>query len=106
MVRCFFFSGDSGAIVFFTTPSLSQKTEVFPSNGIPIIQSLYRRPPIISTAVHSATKSEPNVKDSMKKQSEAGDRQKKLLRTLPLIPDKIVTDRVAKESGSEWKSDS
>jgi hypothetical protein len=42
----------------------------------------------------------------MKKQSEAGDRQKKLLRTLPLIPDKIVTDRVAKESGSEWKSDS
>jgi hypothetical protein len=60
----FFFRGDSGAVVFFTTPSLSQKAAVDSSKGMPIILSLYRRPSIMSTAIRNATNSEPNVDDS------------------------------------------
>jgi hypothetical protein len=40
------------------------ENEVDPSNGIPIILSMYRRPSIMSTAIRNATKSETNVEDS------------------------------------------
>jgi hypothetical protein len=39
----------------------------------------------------------------MKKKSEAGDRLKKLLRTLLTIPEVIVTDGAGKEIGGDWK---
>jgi hypothetical protein len=39
----------------------------------------------------------------MKKKSEAGDRLEKLLRTLQMIPETIVTDGAAEETGGDWK---
>jgi hypothetical protein len=39
----------------------------------------------------------------MKKKSEAGDRLKKLLRTLQMIPEAIVTDGAGEEIGGDWK---
>jgi hypothetical protein len=60
---CFFLSEDSGAVVFLTTPSLSQKTLVGPSKGTPIIRSLLRSPSIMSIAVRKALYSDPKVED-------------------------------------------
>jgi transposase len=39
----------------------------------------------------------------MKKKLEAGDRLKKLLRTLQTIPEAIVTDGAGEETGGDWK---
>jgi hypothetical protein len=39
----------------------------------------------------------------MKKKSEAGDRLEKLLRTLQMIPEAIVTDGAGEEIGGDWK---
>jgi transposase len=39
----------------------------------------------------------------MKKKSEAGDRLEKLLRTLQTIPETIMTDGAAEETGGDWK---
>ena len=48
-------------VALFTTPLLSQKPFVAPSNGIPIILSLYRSASFISHPTRSATNSEPKV---------------------------------------------
>jgi hypothetical protein len=39
----------------------------------------------------------------MKKKSEAGDRLEKLLRTLQMIPEAIVTDGAGEETRGDWK---
>jgi hypothetical protein len=39
----------------------------------------------------------------MKKKSQAGDHLEKLLRTLQTIPEMIVTDGAAEETGWDWK---
>jgi CRISPR/Cas system CMR-associated protein Cmr5 small subunit len=39
----------------------------------------------------------------MKKKSQAGDHLEKLLRTLQTIPETIVTDGAAEETGGDWK---
>jgi hypothetical protein len=48
-------------VAFMTTESLSTKTFARPSRGTPSIHNLYRRPLIISVAIHSATNSELKV---------------------------------------------
>ncbi len=58
---CFFLRVNAGCIAFITTDELSQNVLTGPSNGTPIICSLYRKPSRISTAMHSAVNSEPNV---------------------------------------------
>jgi len=60
MELLFFFSTDSGILVFFTTDMLSAITLAGPSRGTPIILSLYLSPSVISsTAVFIAINSEP-----------------------------------------------
>lgn len=55
----FFFKVDSGRLVFLITDILSAFTMVGPSNGTPIIRSLYLKPSANSTPTFIAVNSEP-----------------------------------------------
>ena len=55
---------DSGIVIFYTTPLLSQNTLAGPSIGTPNIQSLYCNATSMSFAAQSATNSLPKLEDS------------------------------------------
>jgi len=61
---CSFFKVEVGTVVLVTTDLLSQNVLVGSSIGTPIILNLYLRPSNISTKIHIAMNSEPNVEAS------------------------------------------